>query len=230
MRLKRLIFLIGCAAALYLGSPTDVSAQGAIKLPNPALKGKMSVEEALVARKTSRNFKAAPLALQQVSQLLWAADGKLPADAMTGATRRVIPSAGGLYPLELVLVAGEGTVEGLPAGVYKYDSMSNSLQTLMTGDKRAGLAYAALSQGWLARAPALIVIGAVFGRTTAKYGDRGYNYVFMEAGHANQNVCLQAEAIGLHTGTVGAFNDSQVAAVLKLPAGTAPLLVVAVGK
>jgi SagB-type dehydrogenase family enzyme len=83
---------------------------------------------------------------------------------------------------------------------------------------------------WLARAPALIIIGGVFGRTTSKYGDRGIQYVYMEAGSSNQNIYLQAEALGLHVGTVGAFNDAQVSAVLKLPAAVMPLLIVAVGK
>ena len=71
---------------------------------------------------------------------------------------------------------------------------------------------------------------AAFRRSTGKYGNRGLNYVFMEAGSSDQNLGLQAEALGLRSGTVGAFVDSQVSGVLKLPSQAAPLLIVAVGK
>jgi SagB-type dehydrogenase family enzyme len=215
---------------MALGSVGSVGAQGQIKLPPPQFKGKSSVSAAIIARKTTRQFARAPLTLDQVSQLLWAADGQLPADAITGATRRVTASAGGLYPLEVFLVSGKGTVKNLPAGVYQYNPAGNTLRTVVAGDKRTLLAHSALSQMWLARAPALVVIGGVFGRTTARYGNRGINYVFMESGISSQNLCLQAQAIGLRSGTVGAFNDAQLAAALKLPSSVAPLLIVAIGK
>jgi len=215
---------------LVVGPLGADAAQGEIKLPSPVIKGKLSLEDAIKARKTVRRFKAVPLTLGEISQVLWAGGGRLPADAITGATRRVTPSAGGLYPLEVFLVAGKGKVKDLPAGVYRYNPRGNSLKTVVEGDKRTLLAHAALSQMWIARAPAVVMICAVFGRTTVKYGKRGLNYVFMEAGNSNQNICLQAEAIGLHTGTVGAFNDPQVSAALKLPSGVAPLLIVPIGK
>jgi SagB-type dehydrogenase family enzyme len=228
-RVRTLIALVG-AATVALGSAVPVGAQGQVKLPPPQLTGKLSVPAAIIARKSVRQFAGTPLTLGQLSQLLWAADGQLPPDAITGATRRVTASAGGLYPLEVFLVSGTGTVKNLPAGVYRYAPASNSLRTIVSGDKRTLLAHSALSQMWLARAPALVVIGAVFARTTAKYGNRGINYVFMESGIASQNLCLQAQAIGLRSGTVGAFNDSQLAAALKLPSSVAPLLIVAIGK
>lgn len=208
----------------------DLWAQGDIKFPRPAVRGTMSLEQAITARKSARDFTAAALSLADAGQLLWAANGVIPADAVTGATRKVMPSAGGLYPLEVFLLTGNNTVEGVPAGVYQYNADAHSLKNIATGDKRTLLAHAALGQTWLARAPAVVVIGAVFGRTTMKYGNRGVNYVFMEAGNSDQNLCLQAEALGLRTGTVGAFNDSQVAAAIQLPGDIAPLLIVAVGK
>jgi SagB-type dehydrogenase family enzyme len=201
-----------------------------IKLPMPSLSGTGSVEAAMVAKKSVRNFTGTPLTLAQVSQILWAANGNLPADAITGATRKVIPSAGGLYPLEIVLVSGKNTVTDLPEAVYLYKPQTNSLAAIASGDFRTQLSYACLGQTWLARAPAIVVIAAVFGKTTAKYGNRGYQYVFIEAGNSNQNVYLQAESLGLHAGTVGAFDDGQVSAVLKISKDITPLLVVAIGK
>ena len=141
-----------------------------IKLPKPSFTGNMSVEAAMVAKKSVRNFSSTPLTLGQISQLLWSANGNLAYDAVSGATTKVVPSAGGLYPLEIFLLSGKDTVTGLPAGVHQYKPATNSLETISSGDSRASLAQAALGQMWLARAPAIIVIAAAFGRTTSRYG------------------------------------------------------------
>jgi SagB-type dehydrogenase family enzyme len=209
---------------------TAVGAQSEIKLPQPSFKGTMSVEAAIVGRRSERSFQAAPLTLNQVSQLLWAAGGLVP-DAIAGATRKVTPSAGGLYPIDTYLISGERTVEGLPAGVYQYDPSGNSLKTVVAGEKRGDVARFAYSQGFLARAPAIVLIAGVFQRSSMKYGNMGVNYTLIEAGNCDQNLCLQATATGLRSATVGAFSDAQkLATALKLPANTVPLLVVAVGK
>jgi SagB-type dehydrogenase family enzyme len=226
-RLLMFVVFIAWAACAF---PASALGESEIKLPMPAFSGKVSVEAAVVAKKTVRNFAGTPLSLAEVSQILWAANGNLPADAVTAATTKVLPSAGGLYPLEIVLVSGKNTVTGLPEGIYLYKPQTHSLATLASGDYRTQLSHACLSQMWLARAPIIVVISAAFARTTAKYGNRGYQYVFMEAGASDQNIYLQAESLGLHSGTVGAFHDGQVSTVLKLPKDVTPLLVVAVGK
>ena len=201
-----------------------------IKLPKPSFTGLISVEAAMVAKKSVRNFSSKPLTLAQISQLLWSANGNLAYDAVSGATTKVIPSAGGLYPLEIFLLSGKDTVTGLPAGIYQYKPATNGLETISSGDGRASLGQAALGQMWLARAPALIIIAAEFPRTTQRYGpERGARYVLMEAGNSDQNIYLQAAALGLRAGTVGAFRDDQVAGAAKLPKGISPLLIVAVG-
>lgn len=219
-----------CTVALLLASGTSWSQGGEIQLPKPRLTGKLSVEAAMVARKSVRSYQRAPLTEAQVGQLLWASNGNLPTDAITSATAKAIPSAGGLYPLEIFLACGQGTVGKIPAGVYRYNPFGHRLQLVAPEDKRALLAHAALSQTWISRAPAVIVIAALFGRTTVKYGARGRNYVYMEAGNANQNIYLQAQALGLRTATVGAFQDAQVSGVLKIPANVTPLLIMPVGK
>ncbi len=114
--------------------------------------------------------------------------------------------------------------------MFQYNSFNNSLLQISESDSRAALAQAALSQMWIAAAPAVVVIGAAFAKTTAKYGNRGIQYVFMESGASNQNLYLQAEALGLRVGTVGAFDDSSVSSAIKIPAGVSPLLIVPVGK
>ncbi|MEO0050499.1 MAG: SagB/ThcOx family dehydrogenase, partial [candidate division WOR-3 bacterium] len=148
-----------------------------------------------------------PLTLNEVGQLLWAAQGK------TGKTYgRTAPSAGATYPMEVFLVAGR--VQGLDSGVYHYDVERHALQLVKTGDVRSELAGAALGQTCIKNAPASIVLTCEYKRTTTRYGERGIRYVHMEAGHIGQNVSLECVALDLGTVMVGAFNDSAVMRVL----------------
>lgn len=226
---KKLCRSLVVASMLAVGSGL-CEAASEIELPKPRLSGKTSVEKAMAAKATYRSFQDVPMSLRDAGQLLWAANGNIPADAVSGATRKVLASAGGLYPLEVFLVAGKDKVEGLSAGIYRYIPSRHALSLTAPGDKRKLLAHASFNQMWLAAAPATVVIAAVFERTTAKYGTRGFHYVFMEAGASDQNIYLQAEALGLNAGTIGAFNDAQVASVLQLPNSVKPLLLVGVGK
>lgn len=194
-----------------------------IPLPPPRTDGPVSVERALQQRRTVREFSAAALALGEIGQLLWSAQGITHPEGL-----RAAPSAGALYPLELTVVAGN--VTGLNAGVYRYDPAGHVLMPLAAGDRRADLARAALGQSWMQQAPALIAFGAVETRTTRKYGQRGSRYVHIEVGHAAQNVFLQAESLGLGAAVVGAFDDAAVAAVLQMPEGEKPLYLMPVGK
>jgi SagB-type dehydrogenase family enzyme len=229
-RRKHLRFTASIITIMMFACAAHVEAQEKITLPKPAFSGKLSVEAAMSKKKSVRNFKPGKLTKAQISQLLWAAYGNSEADATTGATRKVIPSAGGLYPLEIFLLTGQDTVEGLPAGIYRYLPNENSLQLFSQGDSRNLMAHAALGQVFLAQAQAILVISAVFETTRARYRERGDRYVFMEAGNSNQNIYLQAEALGLSVATVGAFNDAQVSAVMKVPNNFTPLLLMPIGK
>jgi len=204
------------------------AAQQAQPLPAPQRRGGVSLEEALARRETVRSFSPEPLKLCEISQLLWAAGGRS-ADAISSATR-TYPSAGGIYPLDLYLVAGK--VRGLKEGVYLYLYGEHALLPVRTGDHRGGLARAALMQEWIAGAPASVVITAQYQRTQARYGTRGIQrYVPMDAGHAAQGLHLQAFAQGLGSAAVGAFDDAQVKRLLGLDrAGDEPLLILPVGR
>ncbi|MFN4226940.1 MAG: SagB/ThcOx family dehydrogenase [Candidatus Ratteibacteria bacterium] len=178
-----------------------------IKLPPPNLKGEVSVEEALKKRRSIRNYKELPLTLKELSQILWATDGKT---ADWGG--RTAPSAGATYPLEIYVVVGN--VENIKSGLYYYDIDTHSLQLIKEGDLRIELSKAALNQSSVRTAPVVIIIAGVFQRTTGRYGKRGERYVFMEVGHCGQNIHLQAEALGLGTVMIGAFEDEKVKKVL----------------
>ena len=193
-----------------------------IPLPAAGSGQAMSIEEALEQRRSIREFSREGIVLEDVSELLWAAQG-----ITSRRGYRAAPSAGGLYPLELYVVAGD--VEGLSPGVYRYRPKKHDLVLVASGDQRKPLASAALGQGWVRQAPAVLVITAVYERTMAKYGQRGRRYVHMEVGHAAQNVYLQATSRGLGTVMVGAFNDEEVQRVLDLPADHEPLGLMPVG-
>ncbi len=193
-----------------------------VKLPEPKLKGEVSLEETLFQRRSIREYRDSPLQLDEISQLLWAAQGIT--DASGG---RTAPSAGALYPLEIYLVAGN--VDNMEEGVYKYVPESHELITIKKGEIREKLASAALGQTFIGDAAVIIVITAVYDRTTVKYGDRGIRYVHMEAGHAAQNVLLQATALDLGAVPVGAFYDDAVSQLLTIPDDETPLYLIPVG-
>lgn len=179
------------------------------------------LESLLVSRRSERLFLDAPVPLDDVASILWAACGALPDGRMT------VPSAGALYPLEVYLVAG--SVEDIDPALFRYLPLDGALEPLAEGDFRNALAEACLGQPWVAVAPASVVICAHPGVTASRYGDRGERYVAMEAGHSSQNVYLMCEALGLGTVAVGAFDDSLVSFVLGLDAETVALYVMPVG-
>ncbi len=202
--------------------PMSYAADDAVSLPQPKAAGSISIEETLARRRSVRAFADSTLSLEEISQLLWAAQGVTHSDGL-----RTAPSAGALYPLEIYLVAGR--VATLPPGIYRYTPQRHRLHRTVSGDRRSELASAALHQNWIADAPAVLVIAAVFPRTAGKYGERAERYVHIETGHAAENVCLQAVALGLGTTVVGAFSDPEVKRLLG--AGEEkPLLLLPVGK
>ena len=201
-------------------SPTQANA---ITLPKPQYDSEVSLEQSLLERRSIRKYTGEPVTLQELSQLLWAAQGITDPRGF-----RTAPSAGALYPLEVYVVAGD--VENLVTGIYKYDPDEHDLVPVLDGDKRSELAYAALAQSFVKEGALAIVFTAVYERTKVKYGERGIRYVHMEAGHAAQNVCLQAIALGLGAVTVGAFHDGQVAELLNLPDDEQPLYIIPVGR
>jgi SagB-type dehydrogenase family enzyme len=165
-------------------------------------------------RRSRRSFQPRALTLKQLSQLLWAASSA--------------PSAGATYPLDIFVVAGIGCVQDFEPGVYHYLG-EQSLGLHAEGDRRVSLAQAALRQEFISNAPISIVVAATYERTTSRYGKRGQQYVHMEAGHVGENVYFQAEALGLGTVAVGAFEDNAVARVIELPSSMLPLYILPVG-
>ncbi len=190
--------------------------RGEIALPPPRLEGEMSLEETIASRRSVREFTDEPLSLEEISQLLWAAQGITDPRGL-----RAAPSAGALYPLELYVAVAEGA--------YHYLPREHAVQVMSEEDVRHGLWEAGLSQGALQEAPAIFIVTAVYQRTEARYGERAERYVELEAGHAGQNILLQAVALELGAVPIGAFYDEQVQAALALPLDHKPLYLIPVG-
>lgn len=192
-------------------------------LPEPQYDGSLSLEAALAQRRSVRHFAPGAVTLDEVSQLLWSAQG------MTGPQgHRAAPSAGALYPLEIYLVAAN--VATLEAGVYKFVPHGHALTKHRDGDRFAALSAAAWDQSWIRDASCILVIAADFDRTAVKYGERAERYVHMEVGHVAQNVYLQAAALGLGTTMVGAFQDAEVKRLMEMDAAESPLALLPIGR
>lgn len=173
-----------------------------IALPVEPVDG-LPVEQAIRERHSVRSFADTPMALSDLAWLLVSGNGVL--DRRGGTDRRATPSAGALYPIELYVIAR--SVSGLAAGLYHFQPQDSTLARVAEGDFSRELRGAANDQSWVASSPATIIITARFDRTTQKYADRGYRYVYMESGMVAENICLQATSLGLGSTIVGAFND-----------------------
>jgi len=197
----------------------------AIKLPPPRYKGEVSVEDAIKKRRSCRSYLPNSLPRVYLSQILWAAQGITDDKGF----HRSVPSAGACFPLEVMVIIGEGGVEGIPAGIYHYRPSQNDLELVLSGDFRSALARVAWEQSFIEETPVSLAVVADYRRTTRRYGERGIRYVHIDVGHVGENVHLQAEALGLGTVMVGAFDDQGVARVLNLSAEYSPLYIIPVG-
>lgn len=195
-----------------------------VRLPEPNYKSSTSIEEALSKRRSVRNYSAEHLTVSEVSQILWSVQGIT--EAVSG--RRTAPSAGALYPLEIYMVVSN--VSDLKPGIYKYNPQTHSIVMISEGDKRAEISAAALGQESITKSSAMIIISAVYERTSVRYGVRTERYVNMEVGHAGQNIYLQCVSLGIGTVMIGAFNDQSVKKVLELPEEENPLAIYPLGK
>ena len=209
--------LTACQTRVPTAPNAGDSGMTQIELPPPRTTGPMTLEEAFSKRQSVRTYADSPLSLEEIAQLFWAAQG---------VTRswggRTAPSAGALYPLEVYAATAKG--------VYHYLPDNHRAEVSLEQDVRTALWAAGLRQDCLRQAPTIFAITAVYERTAGKYGKRAERYVELEAGHAAQNLLLQAAALGLGAVPIGAFDDESVASALQLPAGEAPLYLIPVGR
>jgi len=212
-------------------TPPKLSPEGEMLLPEPRLDSDVSIEEVLLKRRSVRYYTGEALTLQEVSQLLWAAQG-------TTSPRgfRTAPSASATYPLETYIVVGD--VENLDEGVYRYEpgpyrykkSAEHRLVRVLEGDYRPQLTMANLGQYFIEGGAVYIVFNAIYERTAPRLSDEGIKHVHKEVGHAAQNVYLQAVALGLGTVVIGGFSSERAREYLKFPENERTLYFMPVGR
>lgn len=186
--------------------------------------------EAILKRSSAKQMRPRPIRLESVATLLHCAYGVTRDQRALGFPRsfRTVPSAGALYPLELYLHCGHS--EAFPSGLYHYDPTKNHLRLLQNGDQSKAIAPMLVQQSMAYDASIIVFITAVFERCTFKYGDRGYRFALLEAGHVAQNLNLAAIGLGLGSINLGGFHDRQIDSFLDLDGLTqSTLYIVAVG-
>ena len=208
---------LGCASS----APASVLGQTVrydeiVALPEPDLDGAATLEETLVRRRSQRDFAPGELPLETIGQLLWAAQGITDDEG-----HRTAPSAGALYPLELYALTATTLMHYLPSG-HRVEQRADTT-TLPQ------LRVAAFDQQFVSAAPAVLLIAGVLGRTQAEYGAVAGELMNREAGHAAQNLLLQATALDLGAVPVGGFDPPAVARLLALPPGEEVLYLLPVG-
>lgn len=188
----------------------------AAQVPLPAMP-QSATDRQNAARRSVRAFSPAPLTLAALAAVLRSGYDAIGPDPMADGQRmlrRPVPSAGGLYPLEIFVLAQ--AVSGLEVGIYHYDPVGDGLAAIKPGPWQDAAAGAFLSWDSVQTAPAILCLGAVFDRTESKYGPRGYRYILFEAGHVGQNMTLRATEDRLATLFLGGFYDSRLNATLGL--------------
>lgn len=198
-------------------APAKKSEAEIIKLPAPKLDGTVSVEKALAERRSVRAYKDEPLSLAEVSQILWAAQGI--SDSTSG--KRTAPSARASYYLDIFLVSGK--VTDLPGGLYKYQPQGHQLLRVAEGDAKAKL-FDAAGQAPIEKAPAALLVTGQSDRATNP------NWMYLEAGHAAQNVYLQGVSLGIGTVVMAGFKPDEVKKAMGLPENNELIYIMPLGK
>jgi SagB-type dehydrogenase family enzyme len=216
--IQRFLFL---ALSAFLLAPACFPADPAtISLPSPKLAGSMSLEAALAARRSVRDYTQQTLTLAEVGQLLWAAQGVTSPDG-----KRTAPSAMHRYPLEIAVVAQN--VDGLPGGAYRYLPAKHSLELLIAAKPCAALLAGSTPQAQVHNAPAVFVIAAVYERMGS--GAKNRTWTDYEAGLASENLLLEAVALGFGAVVTGGIDPASVKEAVKLTGDEQVIVVIPVG-
>lgn len=218
-----ILFLSSLLAPLWEAAPLRAAPSATIySLPEIETEG--GLNHLLFHRRSVRAFREGSISHQELGDLLFAALG-ITIDGLTGATRTA-PSAGATNPL--VIYGYLNAVEGFEEGLYQYHPSSHSIEPILLGDLSEELMSLALNQTSISMAQLVLLIAADFSKTTARYGDRGARYVYMEAGHSAQNALLKAQELDLKAVVIGAFYELELQKYLGL--SETPLLMIPIGR
>lgn len=178
-----------------------------IKLPTKQLNDEISLEKTLEKRSSCRYFEKESLTLQDLSNILWAAQG---ITDKRYSLRRTVASAGAVYPIIMYVSVRKNGVHELDKGIYRYGAENHSLEKVSESDITDDLSTACYNQEFINKASVNILLASDNQRTRELYNERGDRYVMMEAGSISQNIYLEAVESNLGTVLIGAFDDEMV--------------------
>jgi SagB-type dehydrogenase family enzyme len=127
---------------------------------------------------------------------------------------RAAPSGGGLYPIDLFIVARN--VADLPTSVYYFHPLRNSLVAVPGARPQLISGPGFFGQDWIAEASAIVLLVASFTRNSWKYGERSYRLTLLDAGHVAQNLLMMAQDLDCPACAIGGFHDQLVANELSM--------------
>lgn len=171
---------------------------------------KSYLEKIILRRRSMREFTEKPIDVKTLSHLLYFSFGI----TFKNNEFRAYPSAGARYPIEVYPILLKG--ENIENGVYHYNVKDHKLEKLRSGNFKKFLFNVTCQQKWIKKASVVFILTGILNRTLLKYGERGYRYVLLEAGHAAQNMYLIATSLGLGCCTIGGFLDKEIDRFLDL--------------
>lgn len=197
----------------YPNPPLELGAENTekiIDLPRPkdVQVDDIGLRQAIEKRTSIRNYSLEPLSLEELSYLLWCTQG-VKEVVRDIATFRTVPSAGARHALETYVLANN--VQGLEKGLYRFLPIEHKLVEIDLGkDITNRIAHACLDQPFVKTSAATFLWTAVPYRMAWRYGQRGYRYLYLDAGHVCQNLYLSAESVGCGVCAIGAFLDEAI--------------------
>ena len=187
---------------------------------------KDNLRDFLVKRKSFRRFSGKPIRLEQLSEILYYSAGSV--RESDGKFHFPYPSAGGKYPIEIYPLVLYG--DELKIGLYHYSPTEHALDILLTPLKKEDTSSIWMSQKWFRKASVILILTAVYHRTTDKYGNRGIPFLFIEVGHIGQNIYLLAQSLGIGCCAIGQFKEKQLCRLLDInPFEEYPIYYIALG-
>ncbi len=181
-----------------------------IVLPQPELESSISLKDTLYKRTSNKQYSQIPLSIEKLSTLLYYSAG-LKINKAPWRKSKFYPSAGSLYPLEIYIISLNTEI---PKGLYHYNLRSHSLEQLQLFQTFPVSSYFYGKE--FKKAACIVIVTGCFYRTTVKYQDRGYRYIFQEAGHMGQNLYLLSAALNINCCGIGGFTDNKINELLDI--------------
>jgi len=180
--------------------------------PESLTLGTMPLVEAIRRRRTHRQYRAEPLTLEELSFLLWAAQGLTSVVEETQASKRTVPSGGGRHPFETYILANH--VEGLPPALYRYLPVEHKLCFVRDDAGLVDRVNEGLRRQYVKDSAVVFVWTAIPYRTEWRYSQMSHKLIALDAGHVCQNLYLAAGAIGAGMCAIDAYDQEALDAAL----------------